>query len=63
LRCSAGSRSDNPCWREATAWSGPEGCRYAVCEEHRRVEELATESCHLQVAEGVCEEWLRMAEA
>jgi len=32
LRCSIGS-TDSLCWREATTWSGPEGYRYAICEE------------------------------
>lgn len=42
LRCRAGSKTDNPCPRDATTWMHPEDRDYPLCDEHARAE-LAAE--------------------
>ncbi|MCA1717287.1 MAG: hypothetical protein LC781_10795 [Actinobacteria bacterium] len=63
MRCRAGSRTGNPCPREATTWMHPENRDYPMCGEHARAYELALESMGRSVTEDVTGDWLRIARA
>ena len=59
-RCPVGSRTENPCWREANTTSPRSGT--LLCEEHARASGLAEEYDYWSLAEGVTSDWLRVAE-
>lgn len=63
LRCRAGSKTDNPCPREATTWMYPEDRDYPMCEEHARANELAFEAMDRDITESITADWLRIARA
>jgi hypothetical protein len=49
-RCQMASKTDHPCWREATERVNPEWDAPELCTEHYRVIELGHEADELLIA-------------
>jgi hypothetical protein len=58
-RCHAGSRSDNPCPRQATEYRWPDSGGPTLCPEHARVAFLADDADELRDALDQLQEWIQ----